>query len=563
MTRNLEEIMLKKTQKLQPEFDRIPPLYAAEEIEESVCMVPMRDGTCLKTHIFRPKTDRPLPVLLTRSCYPENQIPDFFIRRELARRGFACVFQYCRGTGGSEGVWEPNVHERADGWDAAKWLNDAPWVESIGCFGDSYVSLTAWAYIDIVPEKVKGMYLNVYGTNRFVSCYQDGLFRHDIMTGWAKANAGVPIAADFEESCRFLPHVEVDRKLWQVDLPWYRDMITNPDRSSAFWNSGFWKLLRELPSKVKIPIVFEEGWFDHHLGSALSGYRSMTPEGKGKCLLRVGGWNHGKIKGFDGKPEPAHLENEKILPVYRFFKKLLLDRETPPAGVSLYLIGEDRWLNLPAWPEPTRIKAFYLNAAEKTLSEQPPEESSEISYLYDPADPMPTWGGEACLTSWGKIGSKLQSGPDFRPDVVSFISEPLAEPLRLIGKIRARLSVQSDAEDTAFGIKVMEVLESGEAYNVRTGMTTLAYRGHSDERQTYTPGATVAAEVETWDVAWSFAAGSRIRVDIISSDFPEYNIHANYPGVWSLQEKTRPARQTVLTGIAAPSALFLPVVENV
>ena len=158
MTRNLEEIMLKKTQKLQPEFDRIPPLYAADEIEESVCMVPVRDGTRLKTHIFRPKTDRPLPVLLTRSCYPENQILDFFIRRELARRGFACVFQYCRGTGGSEGAWEPNIHERADGFDAAKWLNDAPWVESIGCFGDSYVSLTAWAYIDIVPEKVKGMY---------------------------------------------------------------------------------------------------------------------------------------------------------------------------------------------------------------------------------------------------------------------------------------------------------------------------------------------------------------------------------------------------------------------
>ena len=117
------------------------------------------------------------PVLIQRSCYP-NQQPLYEINGvELTRRGYGYVVQTCRGTGKSEGHWEPNVNERPDGRDTLQWLNDQPWAENIGYFGASYLALTGWAIADIVPPKVKGMMLTVYGTDRFKSAYEKGLFR--------------------------------------------------------------------------------------------------------------------------------------------------------------------------------------------------------------------------------------------------------------------------------------------------------------------------------------------------------------------------------------------------
>mgnify|MGYP002508209432 CR=1 FL=1 len=64
-------------------------------------------------------------------------------------------------------------------------------VKNIGYWGDSYLALTGWCMADAVPEKVKGMYLGVYGTDRFTSAYCKGLFRHDVLTSWAMASCAI------------------------------------------------------------------------------------------------------------------------------------------------------------------------------------------------------------------------------------------------------------------------------------------------------------------------------------------------------------------------------------
>ena len=111
-------------------------------------------------------------------------------------------------------------------------------------------------------------------------------------------------------------------------------------------------------------------------------------------------------------------------------------------------------------------------------------------------------------------------------------------------------------------MKVMEVFENGDAYNIRSGITTLAYRGHSGHRQTYTPDEIVKVNIETWDIAWEVKKGSRIRLDISSSDFPQYCAHSNYPGVWTLQDKTKKAVQTIYSGKDMPSVLNIPVCDQ-
>ena len=556
---DMAEIQKKMLAEIQQEFDQFPARCGLEDVEETVEMVPMSDGVKLKTYIFRQKGIACAPALLVRTCYPGNQAGDFLKARNFAAHGFFSVIQYCRGTEGSEGEWEPNFHERSDGTDTINWLADQPWVESIGYYGASYLALTGWAMIDSLPDKVKGMYLSVYGTNRYVSAFNDGLFRQDVLTSWAMDNAGVPVTADYIQSCCYKPQVRVDEDLWGVKLPWYEQMICSPDGTDDYWNTGFWSVLREMPSRVKIPIVFEEGWYDHHLGSALSGYRTMSGEGLEKCLLRIGPWNHGKYSVANAHACKNGGSNQ-ITDIYNFFTTLLKEGKELESGVSLYVIGEDRWINEKQWPKVRDTKHLYLNMADKSLCRDKQAKDSQRSFVYDPENPVPSYGTESCLKSWTANGSLKQPEPDYREDVISFVSQPVTEDIAIMGKINVDLYVSSDAQDTAFSVKIMEVLENGEAYNIRSGITTLAYRGHSSERQTYTPGEIVKVNVDTWDIAWTIKKGSRIRVDISSSDFPQYSVHTNYPGVWALQEKTKKAVQTIYSGKEYPSAVNLPVV---
>ncbi len=546
-----------RLEKYREEFSQIPAQFDESQIDCEELMVPVRDGAKMKTHIYKPHGIKILPVLFQRSCYPNDQVFYDTYGKEFARRGYGYVVQYSRGTGGSEGVWEPNVNERDDGIDAINWLNDQPWVESIGFFGASYLALTGWAIIDQLPPKVKGMYLSVYGTNRFASAYNDGLFRQDILTAWSMGNTGKELHADLIESCKYRPQIHVDEDLWGVSLPWYRDMISHTDFTDDYWQKGFWSILRTNPTKVKVPVVIEEGWYDHHLGSALSGYNDMPEDVKNNTLVRIGAWNHGMFCALEGHT-CHHLENETIRPIYDWAQTLLKEKKHPKSGVSLYIVGRDQWLNADQWPQADRCEKFYLDTAFNALSKNAPKAHTS-SFVYDPENPVPSHGAESCFASHDAVGSLKQPKPSYREDVLSFISEPFEENTLILGKISADLYVSSDAQDTAFSMKVMEVFDNGDAYNIRSGITTLAYRGHSDHRQTYTPDEIVKVNIETWDIAWEVKKGSRLRLDISSSDFPQYCAHSNYPGVWALQDRTKKAVQTIYSGKDMPSVLNIPV----
>ena len=105
------------------------------------------------------------------------------------------------------------------------------------------------------------------------------------------------------------------------------------------------------------------------------------------------------------------------------------------------------------------------------------------------------------------------------------------------------LRAATDGEDTAFTAKLMEVFPDGSAYNIRGSITTIA--ADLPQGQAYTPGTPVDLCVDMWDMVWTVQPGSRLRLDVSSSDFPQYAVHSNYAGVWSEQPRTRTAQQTV------------------
>ena len=175
---------------------------------------------------------------------------------------------------------------------------------------------------------------------------------------------------------------------------------------------------------------------------------------------------------------------------------------------------------------------------------------------------MESIGGETLFNSGSRRGSQLQPEVGYRDDVISFVSEPLEAPLLMAGKVKVVLQVSTDCDDTAFSYKISEQMADGKTYNIRTGITTLGFRNNPlGSRQTYTPGEVVELTVEALPIMWQLSTGSRIRVDISSSDFPQYSVHPNYAGVWSKQTRTRVAHQTLYVGDERDSRIEIPVMK--
>ena len=532
-----------------------PATYEVDDIRE--VMVPMRDGIKLRTVICSPKGEGPWPVLFVRTPYP---IYEFFKvhGEEYAKRGFVYVFQFCRGTVGSEGIWEPNVNEPNDGIDSVNWLAQQSWCSSIGIHGISYMALTGWIIADKLPEKVKALYLCHYGVDRYLSAYKDGLFRHDILTGWAMTNAGKQITDDFMtdyiKACLYRPHIKVDEDLWGIKLDWYRDWITHTDYDSEYWQKGFWGKLRGIPEKINVPISIVAGWFDHHLEGTVLGYEKLNNETKKYSRLIVGGWDH------DFKPcIPGHKsENASFnlnADMFYWFDKILRQNWLPEPEIKTYIIGDDSWRQWESWPiETNSTKSLYFTANRHSqfnayvLSDNNSDIPATIEYQYDPMNPVFSNGGETIFVSTERRGSLLQEEPGYRDDVISFVSHELDEDMLVVGDINVKLFVSSDCEDTCFTVKIMEVLPNGEAYNLRNGITTMAYRNNSPKRISYVPSNIEEINIKTLPITWKVSAGSRIRVDISSSNFPEYSIHSNYEGIWSTHDKTRIANQVLHIG---------------
>lgn len=552
---------------------KIPQTYGYSYSEE---MVQGGDGLKLLTRIYLPEGDGPWPVVVTRTPYVFMERGDTIpIGREYASRGIGYIQQDCRGKGGSEGFYKPNIYEREDGIALYKWLDTQPWCESIGIFGSSYTALTGWIVADSLPEKVKGMYLSHYGVDRHISCYRAGLFREDIMSGWAIDNAeediirpkkpeGVGVGENYYDFYLYRPQVEADEAVLGQRLDYYRDWITHTDYNDPYWNMGVWGDLKRIPPLVNIPVTIVAGEFDHHEEGTILGYERLSPQVKSRSRLILGSWNH----SFQITPThvpTAHAKDfDTTADQFDWFYSLLVKKLDPKPEIKVYAIERDKWLDLDSWPiTPDRNEELYLSSekAEGILRlglEKP--RKGELSYAYDPTDPIIVTGGETIFTSIAKRGCQKQPAPGYRDDVLTFVSEPLKEDLTVAGAITLKLKVSTDVEDTAFAFTLCEVTPDGTTYNMRTSITTLGYRNNLlGDRQTYVPGRKVDIDIVALPVVWTVKKGNALRIDVKSSNFPEYAVHSNTAGVWAEQAQTKIAHQKLYVGGKDGSRLILPV----
>ena len=146
--------------------------------------------------------------------------------------------------------------------------------------------------------------------------------------------------------------------------------------------------------------------------------------------------------------------------------------------------------------------------------------------------------------------------------MLSFISEPLSDDLTIAGNVKVVLTVSTDVDDTAFAFTLSEVMPDGKTYNMRTSITTLGYRNDLlGDRQTYRRGEKVRIEIVALPIVWTVRAGNALRLDIKSSNFPEYAVHPNQAGVWAEHADVKVAHQTLWLGGKDGAVLHLPLVD--
>jgi len=575
-------------------FWDLPP-YTHQLGENSEFMLPMRDGVKLRTLLQKPEGVGPWPAILIRNPYDTlgsdlfNQVCKIF-----AQYGYACVYQEARGQMKSEGHWEPLVNEPFDTSDTLYWIDKQNWMDgNMAMWGVSYLALTQWAGAMDYPPSLKTFVPTSMGTDFHEIIYEKGNFRLFI-TLWVllMPDRGVNVKGvlNFWNAAGHFPHKEIDEKFAGKKLDWYQEWIRDVGLNSPTWKRGDAIAVKQIPANLDIPVLIYDGWYDPFFSAELQDYQTLATREQSRMV--IGPWSHVQMPAtsLDVDVEDGiKMSMQQILPWFDYYLKGNKQADAEPY-IQTFDLGSNKWTKRTSWPPATDPLHFQFASLEQanscsdgklvaiiTKTEETEELEAvevedmeelvanemveQVSYFYDPSKPVPSRGGSAFLGPLSlktAPGALTQKGFCERDDVLTFTSAAFENDKTIAGSIRVNLKVSSDAEDSAFTAKLMDVHPDGRVINIRDSISTLSYRNDSPDALTYVPNTLVEMTLDMWPIEWTLKAGHKLRVDISSSNFPAYNIHSNYAGPWSEQTRFKVARQTVYAG----SEVVLPLIAH-
>ena len=196
------------------------------------------------------------------------------------------------------------------------------------------------------------------------------------------------------------------------------------------------------------------------------------------------------------------------------------------------------------------------------LAPNAPERAHHDIYVYDPLNPVPSLGGNACcLGDAITPGSFDQRPVEARDDVLVYTSAPLERNVEVSGPIGIALYVSSDAPDTDFTVKLLDVEPDGRAWNLDETIRRARYREGYDREVFMEPGEVYALEFAPLATSNVFRAGHRIRIEISSSNYPRFERNLNTGTENARETGHRVARNAVHHGPDHSSRIVLTVVE--
>jgi hypothetical protein len=203
------------------------------------------------------------------------------------------------------------------------------------------------------------------------------------------------------------------------------------------------------------------------------------------------------------------------------------------------------------------------NRGDGTLQwNEPPANSPPDRYSYDPGHPVPSHGGNNCCGTPTLAGPRDQRAIEHRNDILVYTSDFLDQEVIVMGPVKVVLHASSDAPDTDFVAKLIDVHPNGAAYNMAEGVLRARYREGTGRPKLLEPNKGYAFEIDLVGTAVAFQKGHRIRVDVTSSHFPQFDRNPNTGAAFGQTSEVRIARQTIYHDRERPSHVVLPVIPS-
>ncbi len=125
------------------------------------------------------------------------------------------------------------------------------------------------------------------------------------------------------------------------------------------------------------------------------------------------------------------------------------------------------------------------------------------------------------------IGPMDQRAVSGRDDVLKFETEPLKQAVEIAGKLSAELTVSTDAADTDFIVKLVDVYPNGYEALVMDQPYRLRYWKSLLKAEPVEKNKEYTIQIDLWSTALAFNAGHKISVQVQSSSSPRYEVHSN------------------------------------
>ena len=542
---------------------------------------------------------------------------------DAVKRGYAYVVMNERGRYFSEGNYDILGPPTTDGEDAIKAMTSQPWsngkVGAIGC------SSTAEWQMAVAARSVPGFTTMIAqgfgaGVGRVGPYYEQGNWYRGgavqmLFIAWLYGQQNqvrpmFPSNATQEELVRaskwfdnvpqFTPvdwskglrHLPVKDIFVAIDGPHgiYADkmpvdtggqMIQRTPNDPAWYKGG----LFHDNMKINIPGFWFMSWYDVSVGPNLALYnhvrKTAGPEIADKQYAVIAPTLHcsytrateNTIVGERSMGD-ARLDYSKM--TYDWFDHFLKGENNDVLRrpkVQYFTMGSNKWQSSDSWPPAgAQPMKFYLTSSGKAntrsgdgkLEARPPASDMPDIFTYDPMDPVPSFGGNVCCTGNAvQGGSWDQSKMEERNDILVYSTDVLKEGFELSGPIDVTLFVSSDAKDTDFTVKLIDVDENGKAWNLDETIQRMRYRDGYDKPLVWMEaGKVYKVRFQPMTTSNYFAPGHRLRIEISSSNFPRFDRNMNTGGNNYDEVKGVVAKNTVHHSTQYPAEVVISVVRK-
>jgi predicted acyl esterase len=511
-----------------------------------------RDGVKLAANVFLPAGSGPFPVILSRTPYLKDALAELagYSAKKYTDAGYAFVMQDVRGKGHSEGFYEAFIPDLEDGYDTVEWVAKQSWSNGrVGMVGASALGITTNLAAMGAPPHLVAAYVIVAPYDQLLNTFPGGVLKDEDTLGWLKGQGET-----------------------QAQLDVVRGGATN----TAFWNEHAMTTQRKF---IRIPMYNQGAWYDIFNDGNVENFRWLQNFGskgaRSNQKLYMVPAGHGGLGG--DKSDVEYNQPGALVPPteemrwWDYWLKGIDNGIMKEPPVTLFMMASGRKghpsaashvFNSPNWPPANHPTAYYLTGNMHLSTKAPTAADAKLSYKFDPANPVRTYGGSNLLQTAGPLDQRPIGQ---RQDYLRFETAPLEKNVAIAGHVDMTLWAATDGLDTDFMIKLVDVYPDGYEQIILDNPIRTRYRHgrDPDDVMLMTPGKPEELHIDLWNTAFNFEKGHKIQVTVTSSNSTKFEINPNTGEPFGVPTTTAPrvATNTVYFDKRHPSAMILPVLS--